>query len=139
MKTRVAIWIDHHEANVFHVDATRYRVSTILAPTRESRHEKMVYERDHPADAQRFFHEVARAVEDATEILVLGPATAKLEFVKHVERHDRAVRARIVGVESADHPSFGQIVALARKHFRALDRMDGEITTLHAPRTVKFA
>jgi hypothetical protein len=87
------------------------------------RHPSVTAERSHPADAQHYYRDVARALEDAAEILVVGPSTAKLEFIKYVHKHDHALEGRVVGVETVDHPTDGQLVAYARRYFRAADRM----------------
>ena len=52
-----------------------------------------------------------------------GPAQAKLQLVKHIQAHDPALMAKVVGVETVDHPSDAQLVAYARKYFRAKDQM----------------
>ena len=48
----------------------------------------------------------------------MGPSTAKLELVKHVHKHDHQLVGRIIGVETADHPTDKQIVAHARAYFK---------------------
>ena len=53
----------------------------------------------------------------------MGPGNAKTAFHKHATQHQPALAKRIVAVESADHPSDGELVAHARKHFKAIDRM----------------
>jgi stalled ribosome rescue protein Dom34 len=120
----VAVWIDHQEAKIFHVDREGADVSTIDAPHRHvRRHPTVTAERSHPADAEHFFHEVARALEDAEEVLVVGPSTAKLELIKHLHKHDHTLVPKIVGVETVDHPTDGQLLKHVRAYFRAADRM----------------
>jgi stalled ribosome rescue protein Dom34 len=75
--------------------------------------------KDHPDDAKRFFHEVARALDRADEILVVGPSTAKIEFVKYMHKNDHARDPRILGVETIDHPSDARLAAYARLYFKA--------------------
>jgi stalled ribosome rescue protein Dom34 len=121
-----AVWIDHHEARIFDVADASFDVAQVNAPHAHlHRHPKVTAEHEHPADAQKFFHEVAHALASAEEILVLGPSTAKLELIKHVHKHDAALAPKIIGVETVDHPTDGQIVAYARKYFHAADRMKG--------------
>ena len=127
MTTRhAAVWIDHNEAKIFHLTPDGFDASTFEAPPRHvHRHQEATAERQHPADSARYYHEVARALEGVKEILVVGPATAKLEFVKHVHKHDRDLVDRIIGVETVDHPTDNQLVAHARRYFRAADKMRG--------------
>ena len=56
-------------------------------------------------------------------VLIVGPASAKHEFFKFVQKKDRPLVSKIVGVETADHPTGGEIVAHARRYFEASDRM----------------
>jgi hypothetical protein len=56
-------------------------------------------------------------------LLIVGPSSAKLEFFRYLLEHDRRLESKVVGVESADHPTDGEIVARARNCFMASDRM----------------
>lgn len=112
-----AVWIDNEHAKIFHVDEHRFDESMIHAPHQHLRRD--------PAAAEHFYHQVAAALKNAGEILVVGPGSAKLQLIKHVDRHDRALGDKIVGVESVDHPSDKQLVAYIRKYFHAEDRMRG--------------
>lgn len=126
-----AVWIDHNEAKIFFVDAETFDATTIHAPHHHVRRHPAgpaaseASTKSHPAEEQRFFHEVATALAGAQEVLVVGPASAKLEFMTHVKKHDHAVALKVVGVEPADHPTDGQLVAYVRRYFRAADRMRG--------------
>lgn len=115
------VWIDHNEAKVFHIDAEALASATI----HPGRHIRRHAERKHPADDQNYYHQVVEALGGAREILVLGPANAKLDFVKHVRKCDPALEPKIVGVETVDHPTDKQLVAFARQYFQAVDRMLG--------------
>jgi hypothetical protein len=71
--------------------------------------------------SQHFFFAVARALADATEILVVGPSSAKLDFVRWVHAHDQVMQTRIVGVETLDHPTDRRLADYVRHYF--LDRV----------------
>ena len=108
------VWIDHKEARVFHFNADHAEKLTLRA------HHASKKPNGHEDEA--FLHEVANALADAGEILVCGPANTKTALVKHIARHDHHLLSRIAGVESADHPTDGQIVAHARDYFETVDR-----------------
>lgn len=117
----VAMWIDHKEARIFHVHANQIDEATIAAPLQNLHHKHPKGPegvREHPDDAQRFFHAVAQSLQGTDEILIVGPSTAKLEFLKYVHKHDHAIEPRIVGIETVDHPTDGQLLAYAKKYFK---------------------
>jgi len=68
-------------------------------------------------------HEVVEAVADANEILIVGPGSAKLELIKHIYKHDANIASRVVGVETVDHPTDGQLLAYAKKSFLRIDNL----------------
>jgi stalled ribosome rescue protein Dom34 len=123
----VAVWIDHHEAHIFHVDAESADEKTVCSPAPHvHRHPKGAgSEHNHPDDAHKFFRAVAQALEGAERVLVVGPSTAKLQFIRYAYKHDSTLEPRIVGVETVDHPTDGQLVAYSRRYFAADDRMQG--------------
>ena len=124
MTRHVAVWIDHQEAKIYHVDAKDIGATKVEAANRHvHRHPSVTAEHNHPADMQNFLGDVVRALEGAEEILIVGPAKAKLELIKYVHKHHPAIEPKIIGVETVDHPSDGQLVAHARRYFHAADRM----------------
>ena len=125
MRTHSVIWIDHKEARVFHVHTdTAADEKTVLAPQHHMhRHPKGRGDaKEHPDDAHRFFAEVAKTVDAVDALLITGPSSAKLEFFRYLHEHDRKLEAKVVGVESADHPTDGEIVARAKSYFEVSDR-----------------
>ena len=128
MSFHAAVWMDHEHARVFHLDRESFDESVLKMPKhqlasrakgRDSHH------RGESHDQKEYFESIAQAIGDAQEILLMGPGTAKLQFLKHAHKHEPKLEARVVGVESADHPTDGQILAHARKYFRAKDHMLG--------------
>lgn len=119
------VWIDHREARVFHVGANEVDKLVVRPddPTKHIHHKANSIGSGHAPEDQHFLHAVVEAVADAGEILIVGPANAKTELVKHVHHHDPKLMSRIVGVETVDHPGDGELVAYARKYFQAKDRL----------------
>jgi stalled ribosome rescue protein Dom34 len=119
------VWIDHHEARVFHFSATEvdHLVLHPHDPTRHIHHKANSMGSGHAAEDQDFLHRVAEAITDAGIVLITGPANAKTELVKHIHHHDPALMNRIAGVETVDHPSDGALVGYARTYLKAADLM----------------
>jgi len=124
MSQHVVVWLDHQEARVVTVSPAGFDESSVHSPASHIHHHPKggTEAHEHPDDAKRFFHEIAQALASAEEVLVVGPSTAKLHFVKYVHKHAHALEPKIVGVETVDHPSDGQLAAYARKYFLAADR-----------------
>lgn len=116
---RAAVWMDQHEARVFFVSTDGVEAHRTAAPDRHLlRHPKDERsEHEHPDDLKRYFKEVSRVLHDAESVFLLGPSTLKVSFVKYLDEHDRALAAKISGVEASDHPTDAQLVARARDHF----------------------
>jgi hypothetical protein len=115
------VWIDHREARVFHFNPAEAD-KQVLHPDRPAKHlhhkAMSIGSGNAPED-----HAVAQAFADAGEVLITGPGSAKTELVKHIDHHDPVLKKKVVGVETVDHPSDGQLLAHARKYFKAADRM----------------
>jgi stalled ribosome rescue protein Dom34 len=119
-----AVWLDHNEARIFHANATTFDETVVESPKAHTQlHRKSGPSNDgHRAtENQNYYREVAQALTEAEDVLVLGPATAKLELIKYAHQHDPKLDAKIVGVETVDHPTDRQLVAYIRHYFKAAD------------------
>ena len=115
-----AVWMDEHEAKIFRIEPEGFDEATLSAPYHHiHRHPKdqLARTHNHPDDRHRYFLEVAKTLAEADHILLTGPSVAKRQFLRHLQEHDPAVEAKIVGVENVDHPSDAQFVAHARAYF----------------------
>jgi len=127
------VWLDHSEAHVMHFNNDAAETEKIRA---RSKHQHLHHKagapgaRHSPQD-QKYYHEVAHALGDALEILIVGPSTAKLGLMKHMQKHDHAIAEKVVGIESVDHPSDGQLLAYARHYFDRDDRLRGDPALRH--------
>ncbi|HEU0187939.1 MAG TPA: translational machinery protein [Gallionellaceae bacterium] len=124
------VWIDHAEAHVMHISPDDVE-SSVVRP--KNPHQKLHHKRGmdnggavgsgRTPEDRDFYHDVVGALKGAQEILIVGPANAKLNLVKHIHSHDAGMSNRVIGVESVDHPTDAQLVVYARKYFTAADRM----------------
>jgi stalled ribosome rescue protein Dom34 len=115
----VAVFIDHHEARVFHVALGGIDESALMAPRHHvHRHPKGgTAEHNHPEDIHHFFADVAKVLEGAEAILLLGPSTAKIEFLRYLHEHCPAIEPHVVGIETVDHPTDRQMIAHVKAYF----------------------
>jgi hypothetical protein len=119
------IWIDHHQAKVFRFNASDVDRDVIRPhdPTVHLHHKANTVGSGHAPVDKDFLRRVTESVSGAGAIMIVGPASAKTELAAHIVAHAPSLSARVSTVEAADHPSDGELVALARKFFRANDRM----------------
>ena len=121
------VWLDHNEAHVMHIAPDDVEKS-VVHPAHPHKHvhsKSGTVGSGKAAEDKTYYHAIAEALAGAQEILVVGPAQAKLQLIKHLHAHDHAIADKVVGVESIDHPTDGQLVAYARKYFVAKDKMLG--------------
>lgn len=123
------VWLDHERARIHHFNPEESEATTIHA---ERPNGLIPQDHDHDpgpktgkktAEDRRYYEAIVKAMESAQVWLVIGPGLAKKELQRHVEEHEKRCAGRIAAVESADHPSDGEILERARSFFRAYDRM----------------
>jgi hypothetical protein len=119
------VWIDHHEAHVVEFGMAD-RSREIVRPRQPITH---LHTKAGSVSSWRakedpaFFDDVARALGGTGEILIVGPADAKFAFFKHLDAKHPALAARVVGVETVDHPSDAELVRYAKSYFHKAERM----------------
>lgn len=116
------VWIDHQRSTVWQFSPTEQQGTVVHAHGRHKVHSRKSTHVGHQPDA-KFFDEVARALEGAHEILIIGPAQTKHEFAQYLQKAHAALARGIVAVQNADHPTDPQVLDHARRHFAAIDRM----------------
>jgi len=122
----VVIWLDHSEAHI--ITFTREAADKAIIIHAPNRREHQHHKADtvgsgKAAEHPEYYNAIVEKVRDIREWLVVGPANAKLAFVKHVAKAHHALNDHLIGVETVDHPTDGQLLAHARKYFVAADRM----------------
>jgi hypothetical protein len=123
--SHVVVWIDHQEAHViqFNADASESEIIKTKSKHTHVHQRAGTLGSGHTSADHSFLHEVIQAVSGAGEILIVGPGSAKLELFKHAHSHDTKISEKIVGLETVDHPTDGQLLAYAKKYFIKIDNM----------------
>lgn len=122
-------WIDHHEARVVYFSADEADETIVHAPHQNHHiHSKAGSPSGtHLVGDPFFFRKVADALAAAKEIYIVGPAAAKAEFMAFLRCHAAAALPAVIGVETMDKVTDNELVALARRYFKAADRMRAQI------------
>lgn len=105
-------WIDHHNAHVMQIDAEQVQDEKIS--------EKAHYTRQHGSQVRtehEFFGHVCDALTGIESVLMVGSHTAQSDFRHYVDKHRPAIAKQIVGWETVDHPTDGEVVKIGRAFF----------------------
>lgn len=119
------VWIDHYEAKIF--DITTHDADKQVVVDGGARHH-IHRKADHVGIgtepmSRDFLSEVAAALGSAKAIMIVGPGRARTELAGYLNDEYPAIAKRIWAIEPMDHPSDAELVAAARKYFRAAVRM----------------
>jgi hypothetical protein len=123
--SHAVIWLDHKRAQVirFNRDASETATVHHEGGERHLHHRRGSAGSGHAAEDPKYYEQILLAVGNTPELLIVGPANAKLEFVKHIHKKHPNLVDRLVGVETLDHPTEGALLKFARTYFAAADAM----------------
>lgn len=125
MGPHMVVWIDGTEARIVSVEANAIGELVERADNNKRHHRSRAgsHEGYRTTVDHVFFQRVANDLVNAKSFMVIGPANAKTEFVKHLHRYDPQLFPRLSAVESADQMSDGELADLARVYFKKADGM----------------
>jgi stalled ribosome rescue protein Dom34 len=115
--------LDHHAAQVLQFDAEHVQAQKVKAHHHVTRQHQSQVRSEH-----EFYGHVCDALAGVQEVLVFGSHQSLADFRHYAEKHRPQTARVVVGYETIDHPSEGQLVAMARKWFLKFDRMAGTPT-----------
>ncbi len=121
--------IDHAEAVVFEFTENDMSEHRIKAADRQGNihHKAGSVGSGHSHDSKSYLMAVVSALKPSHEILIVGHGTAKDELVSFIRDHAPLLAPRIMGVETMDQASKGEILAFARKFFESKDLMTPQL------------
>jgi hypothetical protein len=119
------VWMDSKKAHVFQFNADDVEKQRIKAhlPFRQIHHKAGVIGAGHVHLDRDYFDEICKALEGVQEWLLTGPGTAKDEMSAYLHTFRPWLEEKLLAVETADHPTDGQLLDHARRFFKAADRM----------------
>ncbi len=111
-------WIDHHKARVLEIDSTTVHEHQVKEHRHETRQHGSQVRSEH-----EFFGAVCDALEGIAGVLIVGAKTAQADFRHYVDKHRPDIAKQLVGWETVDHPTEGELVSLGRRFFVARGEM----------------
>jgi stalled ribosome rescue protein Dom34 len=119
------VWIDHQQAKIFHFDASGSDLERVRSthPHQHLHHKANSSDSGHASPDMPFYKHVVEALLPAGAILITGPASAKSELGSYIKHKHPELAERISGVQTVDHPTDGQLLALGRSFFEKDERM----------------
>ena len=132
MNRKVGLWIDRRKAVVVFLAGEEEEMKLVRSSIQKqirraagSRSSGPFESQTVPSDDRQqraftkhlntYYNEVMSCIRDAESILIFGPGEAEGELKEHLERE--GLGGRIVGVETVDEMTDGQIAAKIKRHF----------------------
>jgi stalled ribosome rescue protein Dom34 len=124
MTREVGVWIDHRKAVIAIIAGKTEEIRQVTSNMEKHVRYSGAPQEDSPEDQRdrrftghlnKYYEQVIGSIRDADSILILGPGEAKIELVERLGR--KALRGRIVGVETVDKMTDRQVAARVRQRF----------------------
>jgi hypothetical protein len=125
MKREIGLWIDHRQAVIVIVTDEGEEVKRITSNMeKDVRFSSRTADMGSPEDVRdrqfenhlnKYYDDVIGSLRNTESILIFGPGEAKGELEKRLV--GEGLKQRIVGVETVDKMTDGQIAAKVRQHF----------------------
>ena len=107
MAKYVVLWTSHKQAIIVSMTDGVEEILHVESKGKEGVGEKWRQQRS------EHYRKVIRAIQDAEEIFIFGPAQAKMELKIEILK-DEELSHRVVGTETADTMTENELVALSR-------------------------
>ncbi len=119
MKKEIGLWIDHQQAVIVTIQNQAEAIKHIESNVDKRVHHESFTEsksdRRFIDQLTHYYDEILTHLHDATDVYIMGPGEAKVEFLKHLE--SQKLTANILPVETADKMTDPQIAAQVRSSF----------------------
>lgn len=133
MYSQVGIWIDHRRAFIVYIGGNEIKSEEMLSdlekhvrPAGGSRSTTPYGPQDVAAEdhtdrkfmhhLEQYYARVAKKLKNAESIFIFGPAEAKDEFKKHLEKSVKK-QLPLITLETTDKMTDAQIIAKVKEHY----------------------
>ncbi|TFW08127.1 hypothetical protein E4K72_08190 [Oxalobacteraceae bacterium OM1] len=120
------VWVSQEKAHVMHLDPSSPTAKTMVIQSQHQldrlAHKKHATGGRLHHEAEQFYEQVSLALWGTSEVLVVGPDTAKDELVDHIRRCNMPLAERILHVEARTRHTDQELMEFAQEFFRNDDR-----------------
>ncbi|OYZ24355.1 MAG: hypothetical protein B7Y39_01480 [Bdellovibrio sp. 28-41-41] len=110
------VWLDSAKAHVFELNAES-TASEVKKTDLAHAMKNIKGSHEHHAN-DVLFKQITEKTLGCKKLLLMGPGLAKNQFQKYLDDHyTHTLATKVVGVETCDHPTDNQVLAIARKFF----------------------
>jgi stalled ribosome rescue protein Dom34 len=122
--SHAVLWMDHQEGHLVRFNTESHESVHIRAyEGKQKLHTRAGTLGDGKAKTPDYFPNLARAIDTADVVLVVGAGIAKSEFAHYLEATKPAIRAKVLGIENSERITEPQLLAHAKEWFKPVDRM----------------
>jgi stalled ribosome rescue protein Dom34 len=112
------IWLDRHSAQILQFDFTQVQAQQVKSHIHYTRQHGSKVRSEH-----EFFSEICNALAGVSEVIVAGSYAMQSDFRHYVDKQRPQVAKQVVKWQTLDHPSTGELIALARRYFATREGM----------------
>ena len=125
--TNYVLWLDSEIAKIFALKPTGIEKSQVQKSSLDH-HSGNKKDKHGDSHTEHFYRDLAVKLNDANQVLILGPGLAKNHFKTHFETHHNSqIAKKIIGLEACENITDNQILAEARKFFKHYDQFNNPI------------
>ena len=130
----IGIWLDKNQAHVVTIENSNETLKTIPSniehfnvrggsgtrlkggPQDVVQDSKYLEREKH--QFKNYFNEIIPEIQDAKNIVIFGPAEAKIKFKKELEENHKKLDDKVAKVETADSMTNNQVIAWVRDFYK---------------------
>jgi stalled ribosome rescue protein Dom34 len=129
MYFHTVVWLDHHAARIIGFDLHSSAHETLIVESHgpaHLHHKAGVMGSGHAHDDHSYFAAIAEEMKGVREILIVGPADAKVHLQAFLRRQHPELAVHVVGSEAMGRQGDAEIVKFAHDYFQRADRMTSQ-------------
>jgi hypothetical protein len=127
MRNHCVLWIDYEKAHIAFIDGDA-PTSVDIAIGHAHEHGNIHHQAGSIGPGKStldsaFIVEIERQLAQCRKFVIVGPGTAKLEFIRYIHRNAPGIEEKMAGVETLGDVTEPQLIDFACSYFRKFDQI----------------